>query len=57
MCCVLSEVVKDGPEVNAEELMCVVTATIKVLEVKVERGQLKQSMVLPGFKKINKTVS
>lgn len=46
--CVLFKVVKNGPEVEAEERVCVVGFVIKLLDLEVKRGQLKQTTVLPG---------
>lgn len=46
----LFEVVEDGPEVEAEEGVCVVGSLIKFLYLEVEGGQFKQTAVLPGQK-------
>ena len=44
----LLEVVEDGPEVDAEEVVCVVGFVIELLYLEVEGGPLKQTAVLPG---------
>ena len=44
----LFKVVENGPEVEAEESVCVVGFVMQLLYLEVERAQLKQTTVLPG---------
>lgn len=49
--CVLFKVVQDGPEVEAEEGVCVAAFVIELLYLEVEGGEFKQTTVPPGPKK------
>lgn len=53
--CVSFEVEENRPEVKAEESVRVVGFVIKLLYLMVERGQLKQTAVLPGQKQMKTT--
>lgn len=44
----LFKVVENGPEVEAEESVRLIGFVIQLLNLEVERGQLKQTTVLPG---------
>ena len=50
--CVLFKVVENGPKVEAEESVHVVGFVKKLLYLEMERGQLKQTTVLPGQNEI-----
>lgn len=53
--CVSFEVEENRPEVKAEESVRLVGFVIKLLYLMVERGQLKQTAVLPGQKEMRTT--